>query len=262
VWQRDNWGWRARFGILIVQDEPIPEAEWWAMAPPGVSIHAARVTAATPWAAWGGGGPDTVEPAPDLAHGAEQLGLMHLAAMTVGHSSSSLLGGKGWDEAVAARLQQLTRGVPVSTNGLDCCAAMRALGMRRPFLFLPPWFGDAVVEAGLRYLRDHAFASAGHQRFDAGPAYRGMAPAEIHRAGGVWDQDPEPLYQQVRRTCPADADGVLIAGTGFRAVAVIEPLEQDLGRPVVTANQAGLWHCLKTAGVGARVAGYGRLFAV
>ena len=43
----DNWGWRARIGLFIVGNEAVPEAEWWAMAPPGVSVHAARVTAPT-----------------------------------------------------------------------------------------------------------------------------------------------------------------------------------------------------------------------
>jgi maleate isomerase len=248
--------------MLIVQDEPIPEAEWWAMAPPGVSIHAARVSATAPWAKGPLDQPGGLELAPDLAHGTEQLGKMRLGALTVGHSSSSLAGGKGWDEAVVARLTPLAGGVPVSTNGLDCLAALRALGLRRPFLFLPPWFGDPVVEAGVRYFADWGFPPAAHQRFDSGPAYRHLPPAEVHRQGGVWDQDPEPLYQQVRTSCPDSADGVLIAGTGFRAVAVIEALEQDLARPVVTANQASLWHCLRIAGVRAPIEGYGRLFGV
>ena len=46
----DNWGWRARIGTFIVGNEAVPEAEWWAMASPGVSVHAARVSAPTPWA--------------------------------------------------------------------------------------------------------------------------------------------------------------------------------------------------------------------
>lgn len=256
MWQRDNWGWRARFGVLIVANEPIPEAEWWAMAPPGVSIHAARVTARAPWAEADG------TPSPDLARGAEQLGRMRLGAMVVGHSSSSFAGGKGWDEAAVSRLQRLANGVPVSTNGLDTLAAMRALGLRRPFVVMPPWYSDAILEAGSRYFADWGVSLAAQIRFDPGPAWRDLPPGEIHNAGAVWDQDPEPLYQQARRACPADADGVFIAGTGFRAVAVIEALEQDLGRPVLTANQVSLWRCLQTAGVRAPVKGYGRLFDV
>ena len=35
-------GWKARIGMFIVSSEPVPEAEWWAMMPSGVSVHAAR----------------------------------------------------------------------------------------------------------------------------------------------------------------------------------------------------------------------------
>ena len=66
-------------------------------------------------------------------------------------------------------------------------------------------------------------------------------------------------YAQIKAACPAGADGVLIAGTGFRCVGILEALEQDLKRPVISANQASLWHCLRSAGVQTKVAGYGNL---
>jgi maleate isomerase len=244
--------------VLIVADEPIPEAELWAMAPPGVSIHAARVTARAPWAAVATSG--QVVPVPDLARGTEQLGRMQLDAIVVGHSSSSFVGGSGWDKSVAAHLATLSNGVPVSTNGLDTLAALHSLGLRRPFLVLPPWYSDTIVEGGCRYFAAHGVELAGHLRFDPGFGWRDLPPGRVHTDGGVWVQDPEPLYRQIRRACPTAADGVVIAGTGFRAVAVIEPLEQDLGRPVLTANQVSLWNCLRLAGVRAPVVGYGRLF--
>jgi maleate isomerase len=59
---------------------------------------------------------------------------------------------------------------------------------------------------------------------------------------------------------PGEADVVVIGGNGFRSVGVIESLELDLRRPVITANQALLWACLTRAGSSARVVGYGRLF--
>jgi maleate isomerase len=74
-----------------------------------------------------------------------------------------------------------------------------------------------------------------------------------------FEQEVEPLYAQIKAACPAEADGVLIAGTGFRCVGILEALEQDLRRPVVSANQASLWHCLRLSGVHAPVAGYGSL---
>jgi maleate isomerase len=51
-------------------------------------------------------------------------------------------------------------------------------------------------------------------------------------------------------------------GNGLYCIDAIATLEEDLGRPVVTANQAGMWYSLGIAGVGARIEGYGKLFAV
>ena len=100
---KDNWGWRARIGLFIVGNEAVPEAEWWAMAPSGVSIHAARVTARAPWARWREDRKG-VEPEEDLIRGCRQFAAMRLSAVVVGHSSSSILGGKGWDTATVASL--------------------------------------------------------------------------------------------------------------------------------------------------------------
>ena len=43
MWQPDGWGFRARLGILVPHAAIGSESELAAMAPAGVSIHAARV---------------------------------------------------------------------------------------------------------------------------------------------------------------------------------------------------------------------------
>jgi len=79
----DNWGARARIGMFIVGSEAVPEAEWQAMAPQGVSVHAARVTAPTPWAAWRADH-RSVDLADDLARGCRQFAAMKLSAIVTG----------------------------------------------------------------------------------------------------------------------------------------------------------------------------------
>lgn len=257
---RDNWGWQARIGMFIVGNEAVPEAEWWAMVPPNVSVHAARVTARAPWARWRDDR-SGVEPEEDVVRGCRQFAAMRLSAVVVGHSSSSILGGKGWDEAVVTSLSDLIGpGARVTTNGLDSLAAMRASGIKRPFLVVPPWFNDAIVAAGVRYYGDQGFAPAAHLRYDPGRKWRDVPPGDLYPQGMGFEQEVEPLYAQIRSACPADADGVLIAGTGFRCVAILDALERDLKRPVLSANQVSLWHCLRLSGVHAEVMGYGSLF--
>jgi maleate isomerase len=260
--QEDNWGWRARIGLFIVGNEAVPEAEWWAMAPAGVSVHAARVTASAPWARWRDDR-TAVDLADDLLRGCRQFAAMRLSAVVIAHTSSSVVGGKGWDAAAVSALSAvLGAGVRVSTNGLDTLAALKASGIKRPFLVLPPWFGDDTVKAATRYYTDHGFEPAAHLRVDPGRKWRDLPPGDLVGQGLGLEQEIEPLHAQIRSACPAEADGVLIAGTGFRCVAILAALEQDLARPVLSANQASLWHCLRLARVQAPVAGYGRLFGL
>ena len=40
------------------------------------------------------------------------------------------------------------------------------------------------------------------------------------------------------------ADAVLLSGTGLPTVGMLETLEQDLGKPVISSNQALLWRAL------------------
>lgn len=260
--QADNWGWRARIGMFIVSSEAVPESEWWAMMPPGVSVHAARITAPAPWARWKNDARNEVVLAEDLRRGAEQFAGMRLDAVVVGHSSSSFLGGKGWDDAVIEALDEiLPEEVHVTTNGHDCIAALRTSHVVKPFVVFPPWFGESVVEAGLAYLDAHDFDIAGSVRADPGRKWRDLPPNQLYQHGMGFEQDVESLYRQVRDACGDEADGVLIAGTGFRSVGICARLEHDLRRPVVTANQASLWHCLRHSGIHPNVDGYGALLA-
>ena len=148
----DNWGWKARIGMFIVSSEPVPEAEWWAMMPSGVSVHAARVTAPTPWARWASNR-ETVELEADVERGAKQFAAMRLSAVVIAHSSSSIAGGQGWDDAVIKRLSEVVApDTVVTTNGRDCQAALRALKVERPFLVFPAWFARPSSAEGRRLL--------------------------------------------------------------------------------------------------------------
>ena len=56
-----------------------------------------------------------------------------------------------------------------------------------------------------------------------------------------------------------DVDGLFISCTALRVSPIIEKLEQALGKPVVSSNQALAWHSMRLAGYDEPVSGYGRL---
>lgn len=71
---------------------------------------------------------------------------------------------------------------------------------------------------------------------------------------------PDQLYDWVCSHVPKSAEAIFIGGNGFRAIGVIEALEDSLDRPVLSANQAAFWCALRLTGTRARVTNYGRIF--
>jgi maleate isomerase len=260
----DSWGWRGRFGLLVIDTDPVAEVECRAMLPAGVSTHVARFASPRPTGSsdYGADPARAVADSPDIARGLDELGRMRLDAICLCFTSSSFFGGYGFDDRFAADATRRAHGRPVTTAALATVAAMRTLGVRRPYLVVPPWFKDAILEAALGYLAGAGVDVAGHLRFDLGLGWRDLPPWEVWDHGGQWEVRPDEVYRQVRATLPPDADGIVVAGNGFRAGEAIEALEADLGVAVVTSNQASMWHCLGIAGIAVPVPGAGRLLAL
>ena len=70
----------------------------------------------------------------------------------------------------------------------------------------------------------------------------------------------DSLFEAGVATCAAESDALFISCTGWRTKSVIERLEQAIGKPVVTSNQALAWSALRKANVNSKAKGLGRLF--
>ena len=52
---------------------------------------------------------------------------------------------------------------------------------------------------------------------------------------------------------------MFLTGTGMPTLPVLDMLEADLGKPVISSASAMMWHALRRVGVRQKIAGYGRL---
>jgi len=75
----------------------------------------------------------------------------------------------------------------------------------------------------------------------------------------IYDESEERAYRLARDADAADAEAVLVSGTGLPTVGMLDRLEQDLGKPAITSMQASLWQTLRLAGLREPVTGFGRL---
>jgi maleate isomerase len=66
--------------------------------------------------------------------------------------------------------------------------------------------------------------------------------------------------RRVARNCP-DADCIVISGGGISTLDIVQALEEDTGKPVVSVLHALFWDVLKRLGIHAPIHGYGSLLA-
>jgi maleate isomerase len=251
MWQPDGWA-LTRIGVLTPHADVGPEAEFGAMATDGISIHAMRV----PFGAYNPGGvmdrtiaddpvrafaePPLVDDAAELLAGAP------LHAIVYGFTSSSYVRGAAGDAALKSRLETRTRGIPVVIPCAAAVTALTALGAKRLALISPPWFSAEMDQQGARY-----FQTQGFEVVYNGPAGLPSDQQAIQ---------PSQLYEWIRTRTPKSAEAIFIGGNGFRAIGVIKALEEDLARPVLTANQVAFWQALRLSGTRTPIVDYGQIF--
>lgn len=234
------YGWRAKLGIMIPSVNTVMEPEFVRMAPEGVSVHASRLKAE------GVFGSDTlIAMAAHSEDAAEVLG--HAAdALAYGCTSGSFVQGPGWDKELLARIERVTR-KPVTTTSTAVTRAMHALGLRT----------IAVATPYTREVNDRLASYFEQQGFEV----LGVRGLDVTVRGGQAVYAPTTAYQLARDVDDARADGILISCTNFRTIEIIDALEADLGKPVVTSNQATFWDLLRLCRISDRIPGYGRLLA-
>ncbi|MCI5076903.1 Asp/Glu racemase [Oricola sp.] len=67
------------------------------------------------------------------------------------------------------------------------------------------------------------------------------------------------LVEEGKRAMHEDSDALFISCTGLRTAGVVETLERELGKPVVTSNQALAWQCMRLLSGQGEAAGIGSL---
>ncbi len=64
---------------------------------------------------------------------------------------------------------------------------------------------------------------------------------------------PQRVYEfAVSKVYRNGCDGIFLSCMGFPTLGVLEVLEKDLGKPVISSNQATLWKLLRMVGVETR----------
>lgn len=237
----DGDGYKARFGLVYMASSVVMEAEMYAMAAAGISVHTSRVRLPRVTV----DGIDQMMRSPELEESVRLLAEAPLDALCFGGMSASFLHGTSWDRAYLARLEEWAPGIPATTTASASLGALSAVSAGSVTLVTP--YTRDIIERGIRFLEDN-----GHPVL----ASSGLDITADHELARV---SPEQVYDLAVKTDVREATAVFISCTNLRTVGVIAALEEALGKPVVSAVQASFWKCLDLIGVDGAKRGYGSL---
>ena len=238
-------GSRCRIGVLVPPGNPTVEPEMYRMAPAGVSIHFARFDP----------GDDTREPGgaegllertramlPGLEAPARAIAAVKPAVVVLAHTGVSYVNGFANEQALVDRLAKLC-GATAVTAARSIQLALEHLGVKKLALGTP--YPEVMSALGKAYWQAAGFKVVGYRRLEG--------------VSNIYDESEERAYQLAREADVADAEAVLVSGTGLPTVGMLDRLERDLGKPAISSMQASLWQALRLAGLREPVTGFGRL---
>lgn len=183
-----------------------------------------------------------------LEEGVDVLTGVEVGVILVGGTAPFYAKGPAYTREVRDRLRKRTA-TPLIMSVDNVVAGLQAVGARRIAVASP--YPDPINEkmraylaaSGLEIIGLHGLGYESNHQISLLPR-----EASFHAACEVFRRYPE-------------ADAIYLPCPRWPTVENIQPLEKDLGVPVITATQVDIWGALRALGIHASITGYGGLLA-
>ena len=240
------FGWRARIGILVPIINVVAEPEMYRMAPDGVTIHASRIYLPKEGLDFSQEGVESNWKylTQSVEKAAESFLDTVIDVIAYTCTSGTFYGGPNFNKELVKKIKKIS-GIPTTTTSTALLEAIKLLKIKKiavatPYvektnqklkIFLEGNGVEVINIKGLGYTTGESMVNA---------------PQNI-------------VYHLAKGVDKPEANSVFIACTGFPTIDIIEKLEADLGKPVITANQVTFWNALRIANIHDSIDGYGVL---
>jgi maleate isomerase len=201
------------------------ERELWRWTPLEVSLHLAR----TPY-----------EPVPVSRAMAELVSdrrhlmaatrdVLHVEPEVVAYlcTSGSFIKGLAYEKQLCDAICQAGAPCAVTTSGALLEAA-RELNLTKISVITP-------YDEELTHLLHNFLAEGGTEV---------VRSTHLGLGGGIWKVNYRTIAEHIIGADTSDAEAIFVSCTNLPTYDLIAPLEQELGKPVLTANQLTIWACL------------------
>lgn len=233
------YGWRARLGVLVPSAIVVTEPEFNLMTPKGVSVHYHRT------AFRGGGLKDLEKAETGILDAIEPLMHVQPSALAISGTALSFIGGPESDKNLIKEIKKKYGDISATTTSTAVIEALNQFGAKKVVIATP--YMEEVARAAAKFVE-----SSGIEVLD-------FNWRNIKTTLETSDIPLAELPKLVEEVEVPESDVILISCTALHTVEAIESLEIKFQKPVVTSNQATMWHLLRLAKVNDKIEGYGQL---
>jgi maleate cis-trans isomerase len=213
-----------RIGLLLPSSSSVQERDFARVLPEDITLHVARMRLSNVEAE------STLRIVQEIESESQKLADVDVDVIVFPATAPSSRNGIGYDQELIKRISAAS-GKPATTASTALLEALRVLSVKRIVLGAP-W--SAPVNQTVA-----AFLEANGVKVLAQEALGLIRNLEI----GLLDS--QTALDVGRRVNRAEADAVILACGNWSTFSIIDQLELDLGKPVLTTNQVSLWHALK-----------------
>lgn len=235
----DMAGWRARLGIMVPSVNKTMEPELYRLVPKGVSLHFSRIRQVE----------DTLEQLTrmieDVPRVAVELSDAGVDVIAFGCTTGSLVKGSGYDKEITEKIESSVH-IKATTTSTAVLEALKELKIVKLSVATP--YKEWLNEKEKEFLEAHGFEVLSIKGLNCLGSETANVPLER-------------VYRLAKGVYRPKADGVFISCTDLRSIEMLEFLEHDINKPVISSNQATMWMMLRMAGVREKITGYGRLLS-
>jgi len=231
------YGWRGIIGVMHPAPGLSMETEFHKISPEGVAVVTTRIpfTKSTPETLINLA--NYVEEAADLLAQASPNLIVFFC------TAGSFIKGIGYDKEIMNKIESRV-GIPALTTSTAVIDSLTALNVKKIAVATP--YIEEVNEKERSFLEDSGF--------------RVTKIKGLGRLGKMGYVEHGEVHHLVKEVYTQEADALFISCTGLCVMGMIDGLEKELQKPVITSNQATFWAALRRLNIKDPVKGYGKLF--
>lgn len=227
-----------RIGLLAPSSNTTVEPEFYRALPEGVTLHTARLPITTVT-------PESIgKMADSLDEQSKLVATADVDVIILGATAPSFLKGLGYDREVSERITRVT-GKPATTTSTALLEAMKLLNISR--IALGSAYSPQVNNICASFLEANGIKVVSKDGLNV------IDNLEIGRL------DVQTAYDLGKKVDHPDAQAVVLACTNWKSMAIVEKLEQAIGKPVLSTTQVSIWGALMKIGFKGSIPGYGQL---